>query len=273
MFAVAFAHATLYADFVSEASERYFKELVFLERIAKATASSSNHTALLNTIVAEATEAVATEVCSIYLWDDTEKALTLTATNGLSPQGIGRVKIGLGEGVTGWVAAQRKPVAIRDVRYDALFSWVPGLDQEQLTSMLSVPIVSANRLVGVINLQTVQPRIFSEEEIEFLSAVAAQVAGIIELSWLHQKASRELALEREVAGLLAINAKDDPLRAMAAEVSEPIASARMALKQLSSRLRAAEQRTCEEIDESLQKAEFWAGKLGRYGHPPLEQTA
>jgi signal transduction protein with GAF and PtsI domain len=168
--------------------ERRLRELAFLERIVRATAATRDYAVLLSTVVQETTEATVAEVCSIYLWDESERLLTLTATNGLSQAAVGHIKLGLGEGVTGWVAAQRQSVAVRDVHYESRFHWVPGLDDERFTSMLSVPIVSLSRLVGVINVQTVKARVFSQDEVDFLSAVAAQIAGIIDLSRLHARA-------------------------------------------------------------------------------------
>src|SRR5579859_5185087 len=116
------------------------RELSFLEGIVRATAEATNSTELLRRIVDGATEASDTQVCSLYSWNASEKVLVLTATNGLDQTAIGRVRMGLGEGVTGWVAAQGQPLAVRDVRYESRFEWIPGIDQERFTSMLSVPI-------------------------------------------------------------------------------------------------------------------------------------
>ena len=82
----------------------------------RATAEQVDHDQLLRRIIDEATEATDTQVCSLYLWDDPEKVLILTATNGLAQSGVGAVRLGLGEGVTGWVAAQRASLAVADVR-------------------------------------------------------------------------------------------------------------------------------------------------------------
>src|SRR5258708_2626764 len=146
---------------------RRLRELTFLERIARASATASDHAALLRSIVDETTEATDTQVCSLYLWDDRERVLTLTATNGLAVSGIGRVKLGQGEGVTGWVAAQRRPLAVPDVREDPRFVWVPNLDQDRFVSILSVPILSRDHVVGVMNVQTVERHEFGADEVDF----------------------------------------------------------------------------------------------------------
>ena len=74
------------------------RQLAFLERVVRATAEQVDHDQLLRRIIDEATEATDTQVCSLYLWDDTEKVLILTATNGLAQSGVGEVRLGLGEG-------------------------------------------------------------------------------------------------------------------------------------------------------------------------------
>src|SRR5438034_11815067 len=85
--------------------ERRVRELSFLERVVRVSASTLDHSTLLRTIIDETTAATGTQVCSLYLWDEVEDVFTLTATNGLSQAGVGRVRLGLGEGVTGWVGA------------------------------------------------------------------------------------------------------------------------------------------------------------------------
>src|SRR5579862_2836506 len=161
--------------------ERQVRELSFLEHIVRLSSSTLDHDAMLRTIIDETVEATGAEVCSLYLWDSAEKALILTATNGLSTAGVGRVRLGLGEGVTGWVAAERLPLVVPDVRQEPRFEWVPGLDQERFVSMLSLPIMSRDRVVGVMNLQTVEEHAFTQDEVDFAASIAAQLAGIVEM--------------------------------------------------------------------------------------------
>ncbi|HEX9494863.1 MAG TPA: ATP-binding protein [Candidatus Limnocylindria bacterium] len=236
---------------------RRLRELTFLERVARASATASDHTALLRSIVDETTEATDTQVCSLYLWDDAERVLTLTATNGLAESGIGRVKLGLGEGVTGWVAAQRRPLVVPDVRAEPRFVWVPNLDQERFSSMLSVPILSRDHVVGVMNVQTVDHHEFAPEEVEFLSAVAAQIAGIVELSTLNARLSRDLGVEHEaVRRLEAVNAgKQDLLAMLSHDFRNPLAVARGYLHGLSQRLNGADRDASDEVGRELASLE------------------
>ncbi|HVA26270.1 MAG TPA: GAF domain-containing sensor histidine kinase, partial [Chloroflexota bacterium] len=221
--------------------------------IVRVSASALDHWAMLRIIIDETTAATGTQVCSLYLWDEAEKLLTLTATNGLAQSGVGQVKLGLGEGITGQVAATRQPIAVEDVRKDSRFIWVPNLDQEQFISMLSVPIASREQVVGVMNVQTAYPHVFSSEEVEFLSAIAAQIAGIVELSGLHERLARQLELEREaVQRLQALNAsKSDLLSMLSHDFRGPIAIAKSYVHGLRRRLTGEEAGACEEIDAEL----------------------
>ena len=194
------------------------RELDFLERIVRATAEMANHAELLRRIIDEATDATGAQVCSLYLWSDSERMLELVATNGLTPSAVGRVRLSLGEGVTGWVAAQGQPLAVRDVRYESRFEWVAGIDQERFVSMLSVPIKSRGRMLGVMNLQTEKAHVFSPAEIDFAQTIAAHIAGIVDLASAHEQASADLASERSnVAQLLALQDGDSQFAALLKE--------------------------------------------------------
>jgi signal transduction histidine kinase len=233
------------------------RQLAFLERVARASAERADHAHLLRTIIDEATGATSTQVCSLYLWDDTEKVLVLTATNGLAQSGVGVVRLGLGEGVTGWVAAQRLPLVVPDVRAEPRFTWVPNLDQERFRSMLSVPILTQDRVIGVMNLQTVEIHHFSSEEVEFVQALAAQVAGMIELSALRQKLAGQLALEREaVQRLTALNAsKSDLLAMLSHDFRGPLSIARSYAYGLKERLSGPDLEACRELEAELESLE------------------
>ncbi len=172
--------------------ETRLKELLFLQRLSRAAATTMTPDALLGLIIQETTDALGTDVCSVYLWDPPREALMLTATNGLSREAVGRAQLRMGEGVTGWVAQQRAPLAVPDVRVEPRFNWMPGVDQARFVSMLSVPILAGPRVVGVLNVQTERPRIFDQSDIDFLSALAAQVAGIVERSELQRRLQIQL---------------------------------------------------------------------------------
>src|SRR5579864_4572578 len=169
------------------------RELNFLVRLAQAAASTQKPDELLELIIRETTSAIGTNVCSLYLVAAGGRELLLTATNGLNENMVGKVTMKVGEGITGSVAESRHPVVVPDVGKDPRWKWVPGLDEDRLHSMASVPIESATRLVGVINVQSTERREFNSGDIDFLRAIAAQVAGILERSELQRRTEVQLA--------------------------------------------------------------------------------
>jgi sugar diacid utilization regulator/GAF domain-containing protein len=168
------------------------RELSFLVRLAQAAASTQRPDELLELIIREATAAMGTDVCSLYLVTSRGRDLLLTATNGLNERMVGKVVMKVGEGITGWVADTRRPAVVADVSKEPHWKWVPGLDEDRFHSMLSVPIESGPRLVGVLNVQTAQQRDFDSGDIDFLRAIAGQVAGILERSELQRAMEAQL---------------------------------------------------------------------------------
>ncbi|HET7338860.1 MAG TPA: GAF domain-containing protein [Candidatus Dormibacteraeota bacterium] len=169
------------------------RELGFLVRLAQAAASTQRPDELLELIIRETTSAIGTDVCSLYLLLPPGGELLLTATNGLNENMIGKVRMRVGEGITGWVAESRRPAIVPDVSKDPHWKWVPGLDEDRFHSMASVPIESGPRLVGVVNVQSTERREFDSGDIDFLRAIAAQVAGILERSELQRRTEVQLA--------------------------------------------------------------------------------
>src|SRR5712671_5267722 len=169
------------------------RELSFLVRLAQAAAATQRPDELLDLIIREATSAIGTDVCSLYLVTGRGRELLLTATNGLNERMVGKVVMPVGDGITGWVAESRRPAVVPDVSKEPHWKWVPGLDEDRFHSMLSVPIESGPRLVGVLNVQSAEKRDFNSGDIDFLRAIAGQVAGILERSELQRRTEVQLA--------------------------------------------------------------------------------
>ncbi|MGD0017934.1 MAG: HAMP domain-containing sensor histidine kinase [Candidatus Limnocylindrales bacterium] len=189
-------------------AERKLRELEFLHEFAKLLTTARNWDELMRTIVDRTTTALDVDVCSVYLMERDESCLRLAATNGLDRDQIGRVTLGMGEGLTGRAALIGRPVASPDVRVDPRFKWVPGFDQSQFVSMLSVPLPWNDTVIGVINVQAIETRLFSPEEVEFLVTIGALLGGIVEKGRLQAEAEEQLetltALDGARAELLAV---------------------------------------------------------------------
>ncbi len=183
-------------------------QLAFLHEFAQLATQARDWDELMRTLVDRTTVALGVEVCSFYLLDRDGRRLTLAATNGLDVAKVGQVTLRLGEGITGRAAETRLPVTSRDVTADPRFSWVRGFDNVQLHGMLSVPLIWNEAVVGVLNVQTAGIRAFTPDEVEFLSTIAALLAGIVEKGRLQAEAEAQLdrlsQLDAARAELLAV---------------------------------------------------------------------
>src|SRR5215218_4197561 len=157
------------------------EQLRFLHEVARLATTARTWDELLETVVDRTRDVLHADVSSLYLLDRDGAYLTLAATNGLDRFQIGRARVPFGEGVTGQVAAEQQPLVIPDVKADARFLWVRGIDQRRfVASMLSVPLSWHDQTVGVLNVQTERPRDFTASDVAQLSAVADVLAGIVE---------------------------------------------------------------------------------------------
>jgi two-component system, NtrC family, sensor histidine kinase HydH len=119
------------------------------------------------------------DVCSIYLFDDIRETLILEATIGLKNDAIGQARITLGEGITGRAAKQGRTVAVSDVTTDKRHKYIPITGEEEYRSLLSEPLKFQDDAIGVMNVQTTNPRTFSTKERRLLKTIAHQVSGLI----------------------------------------------------------------------------------------------
>jgi signal transduction histidine kinase len=177
-----------------EPAEEQLDQLRFLHRVARMATTARTWEELLETVVDETRDALRASVSSLYLLDRDAENLTLAATNGLDRFQIGRARVPFGSGVTGRVAKSREPLVIPDVSSDQRFLWVRGIDQRRfIASMLSVPLVWNDRIVGVLNVQTEQPRDFTQSDVAHLWAIADLLAGIVEKGRIQKEAEARAA--------------------------------------------------------------------------------
>ena len=216
-------------------------ELAFLRRLLANSAAARDHQEVLKAVIDQTWEATGSDVCSLYLWDSEASQLVLTATNGLTQEGVGRVRLRLGEGVTGLVAAQRRPLSVPDVRRESRFQWIPGIDQQRLLSMLSVPVVAGDRLVGVLNVQSEEARLHGPDEVDLLMAIGGHVAGIVERSALLDEVK---LLHQHRTELLVMLAHD---------IGTPLGSVRSHLNEIASRAAPELRRSALEATQELDR--------------------
>ncbi len=135
--------------------------------------------------IAELTAAhMAADVCSVYLYYDDTQELVLRATKGLSSASIGRVRLKLGEGLTGKALADMQPVCEGEARNHPGYRYFPDIGEEPYHAFLAVPILRGHNRIGVMTLQSAQPDYFTPEDVNVFKAICSQVANTIEMAKL-----------------------------------------------------------------------------------------
>ncbi len=175
--------ATLLLNQMREELEEKRGEAEALRRVGEATGSAFDLEAMLKVTADIAVQITGTDSCQMYLFDSTKEELVLRAADEASANMIGKLRLKLGEGITGWVARERKPVSVSQNAYqDHRFKYFPEMHEGEYESMLSVPLVTRGDILGVINVRTKRPREYTKSQVRLLSGIANQVAGAIERS-------------------------------------------------------------------------------------------
>ncbi len=151
-----------------------------LTRISKAITSDHYIEDILRLVVTVTAETMRSKICSLWLLDDRDNGLKLRATQSISEDYLKERSLKLGEGIVGQVALTRKPMAVLNVLEEPDYKEKELARKEGLVSMLSVPMVVKDRIVGVINCYTSYPHEFTETEMNVLTTVANEAAVAIE---------------------------------------------------------------------------------------------
>lgn len=154
-----------------------------LRRVGEATGSAFDLEEMLKVTADIAIQITGTDSCQVYLFDSAKEELVLRAADESFSGMVGKIRLKLGEGITGWVARERKPVSVsRQAYQDHRFKYFPEMLEGEYESMLSVPLVARGDILGVINVRTRRPHDYTRHQVRLLSGIANQVAGAIERS-------------------------------------------------------------------------------------------
>ena len=154
-----------------------------LHEIGSRIAAADPMHAVLGRVVDFASSVVQCDSCFVYVLEDDE--LVLRASKTPHPDVVDRLKLRVGQGITGWVAEHKRPVAVgRHAFEDPRFQTFNELPEDRYEAFLSVPVLSRGKLVGVINLQHRQPHEHSRQDIQLISTIGFLVGAEIEMARL-----------------------------------------------------------------------------------------
>ncbi len=160
---------------------------------------------LLNIVVKLVAKHINTEACSIFLFDEIENVLVLRATAGLNSEFVGKIKLKIGEGITGKAFRIKKPINSARGTSNPDFKHIPGMMEERYESILAVPIEYHNNKLGVIVMEDSKPGYYTEHDVRALITIAAQLATFIENArlllelkkGLNDRLNRNISTERK----------------------------------------------------------------------------
>lgn len=151
--------------------------LDLLRRITQAVSTASSLDEALELIVNRVTQAMEVDVCSVYLTDEESGDHTLMATVGLNADAVGKVKLARNDGLVGLVAERQEPVNLMAAADHPSYRYFPETGEERFSAFLGVPIIHYRRVLGILVVQHLEARRFSDDESAVLSTIAAQIAG------------------------------------------------------------------------------------------------
>ena len=151
-----------------------------LRRLRDAMAGESAGQERLDRITTLIAESMGTEVCSIYLFRDRD-TLELCATEGLRRDAVHQTRLRLGEGLVGRVGRSGRIINTENAPAHPGFRYMAETGEEAYTSFLGVPIQRLGEMLGVLVVQSREPRGFTPDEVYALEVVAMVLAEMAEL--------------------------------------------------------------------------------------------
>ena len=161
--------------------EHLEQQLRLLQKISRFMVREMSLAEAFQGVVSLVVEFMECDSCLLYLLEDQE--LVLCASNNPRPDTIGKVRLKLGEGLTGRVARERRLLSIsREAYLDPRFKTFTDLPEDTYEAFLSAPVIVRNKVAGVINVQHREPHFHTGGEMELLTTVGEQVGCLVALA-------------------------------------------------------------------------------------------
>lgn len=182
---VAFSKAQEFSEF-----ENQMRKITAAQEIGNALVTSRDLDAILHLVVRRVSEVIEADICSIMLLDKGGENLTIVAAQGLSEEVKRDAVVKVGEGLSGWVAREGRPLLIHDMENDSRFRHILRRPREHYnsSSLLSVPLMVQSNIMGVINVNNKRNgEPFTSRDEQILTVFANHAAIAIENARLYQE--------------------------------------------------------------------------------------
>lgn len=170
---------------------------VMLRRLREVMAEPVSAQERLDRIVVLVASNMVAEVCSVYVMRG-DGTLELFATEGLKREAVHRISMAVGQGLVGVIAREAQPLNLTDAQAHPAFAYFPESGEEIYHSFLGVPVLRGGQTLGVLVVQNMARRTYSEEEVEALQTIAVVLAEMVSAGGLEAlaKPGTGLALQR-----------------------------------------------------------------------------
>ncbi|HOO55291.1 MAG TPA: GAF domain-containing protein [bacterium] len=195
------------------------KELTSLSEVTHTISTTLDIDDVLDTIVDSIRNVMGFQKCSVKLLDSMTQTLKVRVSRGLGDEYLGKDTTHLGEGISGLAAKSRKIVVIEDVNSDERVPQDHILRKLGIKSVICIPLITKQAVMGVLNLYTEKSHEFTEDEKRLLGIFANQAASAIENARLFDSL-RDSYLNTIQALSMAIDAKDRYTHGHSQRVSE-----------------------------------------------------
>ncbi|MCX8156354.1 MAG: GAF domain-containing protein [Verrucomicrobiae bacterium] len=163
---------------------RLFESLVAVSQIINSTVNLDE---ALAAITQQACQLMQARLSSLLLLDETGRWLDLRAAHGAGPDYVNKPRLNVEDSLVGSVVRRRKVLQVENVQISQRYQHVEVAAREGLVSLLSAPLMFGQRCLGVLNVYTSRPHVFSNEEIRILTALAGLSAVAIEKARLYER--------------------------------------------------------------------------------------
>ena len=175
-------------------SKRKLEYLSTLYQVGSSVSKTLNISKLFDTILQQVQEVMDVENCSLMALDPLNNELSLDAAIGLPSNMVGQVQVPMGEGIAGWVAQNKQSVLLRDISKDSRFANHSGRMDYKTRSVLSVPILHHDELLGVLNVNNKRSGdAFIEDDLNLLQGISGQISQAIANANLHEMTDMQVA--------------------------------------------------------------------------------
>ncbi|MDP3981260.1 MAG: GAF domain-containing protein [Chlamydiota bacterium] len=187
-------NARLYSEVKNKA-----EKLSTLFNIGQVMISKVHLQDLLNKITEEAVKLTETKICSLMLVGNNGKELEIRSLFGGSERYLNKPNLPIRKSLIGRVVLRKKTVFVLDVKKMSAYRYPEIAEKEGLCSLLAVPLIFQDVVIGVLTVYTASPRHFSKEETDVLSALASLSAMAIENARIYSNmaAAEEMLRQRD----------------------------------------------------------------------------